>query len=97
MIMQNNDGGRFDRSRPQASPQPEASTQQDIAAGQMYGFVPLDPNATVYRLDAAHRTILNHHLNRQAEQMSADSMNHSANRCTLADFWLPRSALAKID
>lgn len=67
MIMQNNDGGRFDRSRPQASPQPETSTQQDIAAGQMYGFVPLDPNATVYRLDAAHRTILNHHLNRQAQ------------------------------
>lgn len=73
MIMQNNDGGRFDRPRPAVSPQTETpaasevTTQQELTAGQMYGFVPLDPNAAVYRLDCAHRTILNHHLNRQAQ------------------------------
>ncbi|MBL8818483.1 MAG: hypothetical protein JNL58_20820 [Planctomyces sp.] len=62
MIMQNNDGGHFDRepSRPPVTPVSEE-------VGRIYGFVPLDPNAATQRLDVAHRSILRHHLNQNAQ------------------------------
>ncbi len=62
MIMQNNDGSVFDRepSRAPVTPVPDDP-------GRVYGFVPLDPNAAAHRLDHAHRSILRHHLNQNAQ------------------------------